>query len=195
MSHHIADLIVRAEAAAPAEKAEAERVCALAILELWSHRSALPQHLRPLREVEPILRTLAFLDLDPNHFRYYDTPMRQAVTANVDGDVKRAIELAMGVDYTARVLIRMFLQQAAAAAADSMEPWVELARAVGAEDGGEQKLWDFILTEDGAETMLYDGARASLEDRLGRLEAFAKAADAEAAALRERLYGVETTTS
>lgn len=114
MTHHVAHLIASAEAAPPEEKAVAENACAQAILDLWRHRNQLPEHLCPLDEAQPILRTLAFLDLDPNDIRYYRDQMKAIVLAKVEGDAKRAIETALGVDYTARLLIRMLLHEAAA---------------------------------------------------------------------------------
>jgi hypothetical protein len=194
MAHHVANLIAHAEAAPPAEKAAAEDACARAILSLWRHRSVLPEHLRPLEEVQAVLRTLAFLDLDPNDIRYYRSPMEKAVLAKVQGDAKQAIEIALGVDYTARVLIRMLLRQAAAGAAESLESWVKLAHAAGAEDAGEEKLLAFLQTEEGATTPGYGSARAALEDRAARLEAFANAAVAEANDLRQRLRGHDRTS-
>lgn len=187
MAHHIADLIAKAVAAAPGDKVAAEEACEKAILELWRHRNVLPEHLRPLDQIQPILRTLAFLDLKPGDQRYYPVPMRAAATAKVEGVVKELLEAAMGVDFTARVLIRMFLQQAVAASADTTAPWVELAAKAGEEDSGELAVLRIILVGDGAETPGFDSARAALEDRLARLEAFAKMAAAAAAELRGRL--------
>lgn len=188
MAHHIADLMARADAAPPTEKAAAEEACAAAILELWRHRYVLPEHLRPLDEMQPILRTLAFLDLDPSDLRYYPVPMRAAVTDGVDGEAKRFIEAAMGIDYTARVLIRMFLQYAVSAAADGAGPWVELAAAaVPDEFLPEQRLLALVTSEDGAETPGFASARMALEDRVSRLEAFAQSAATVASDLREAL--------
>lgn len=193
MAHHVADLMARAEAAPSAEKGAAEDACARAILDLWRHRNSLPEHQRPLEDVQAVLRTLAFLDLDPEDIRYYRSPMEAAVLAKLEGDVKRDIELALGVDYTARVLIRMLLQQAAAGAGESLEPWIELARAAGAEDVGEEKLLAFLDGEEGVETPGYDSARMALEDRAARLEAFAGAAADEVVNLRQRLSGRDET--
>jgi len=66
---------------------------------------------------------------------------------------------------------------------------VELARAAGAEDAAEDKLLAFLHSEEGAETPGYDSARAALEDRAARLEAFANVAAAAAVDLRQRLVG------
>jgi hypothetical protein len=194
MAHHVADLIAHAEAAPPAGRVAAEEACAHAVLELWRHRNALPEHLRPLDEVQAVLRTLALLDLDPKETRYFRSPMKELVLAKVDGDAKSAIELALGVDYTARVLIRMLLQQAAASAGESLEPWVELARAAGAEDAAEDKLLAFLHSEEGAETPGYESARAALEDRAARLEVFANAAAAAAVDLRQHLSDRDETS-
>lgn len=188
MAHHIADLIARAEAATSEDKAAADEACAAAILELWRHRNVLPEHLRPLDELQPILRTLAFLDLDPTDHRYYPTPMRAAATGGVEGEPKRLLEVAMGIDYTARVLIRMFLKYAVSAAADGAGAWVDLAAAAAPdESSAEQKLLALITSEDGAETPGFASARAALEDRLSRLEAFAESAAAAASDLRKAL--------
>ena len=46
MAHHVADLMARAEAAPPAEKAVAQEACARAVLDLWRHRNVLPEILR-----------------------------------------------------------------------------------------------------------------------------------------------------
>lgn len=192
MAHHIADLIARAESASPDDRAAAEEACANTILKLWSHRNALPAHLRPLGDLQPVLRTLAFLDLNPEDVRYYRAPMREAVLAGVEGEARRAIEIAMNLDYTARVLIRLMLQEAVTAAADSATTWVELAKAAGVEDAGEQKLIDLIRTKEGTDIPGYDSARAALEDRASRLEAFAGAAAAQAADLRKRLSEPDT---
>jgi hypothetical protein len=189
MAHHIANLMAKAEAA-PADQAAGE-ACAHAILELWRHRSALPQHLRPLGEIEPVLRTLAYLDLDPTENRYYRTPIREAILAGVEGEAKRAIEMAMGVDFTARLLIRTLLQQAAALTLDGSEAWIELATAAGMEDTAEHRILVLIDGEEGAETPGFDTARAALDDRAGRLEAFAAVAAEEAAAIRGRLSNDE----
>ena len=189
MAHHVADLLARAEAAPPAEKAAAEDACARTVLDLWRHRNHLPEHLRPLDEVQPILRTLAFLDLDPKDIRYYRSQMKEIILTKVEGDAKRAIEVALGVDYTARVLIRTLLQQAAANVGEKLQPWMEFARSAGVEDASEQKLLAFIQGEEGVETPGYDGARAALEDRATRLEVFASAAATAAADLRQRLAG------
>ena len=187
MAHHVADLMARAEAAPLAERADAEEACARAVLDLWRHRNVLPEHLRPLDEVQAVLRTLAYLDLDREDIRYYRPPMEELVLAKLDGDAKRGLELALGVDYAARVLIRMLLLEAAAGAGESAAPWVEVARAAGAEDPGEEKLLAFLQSDEDAVALKDDSARAALEDRAARLEFFAKAAAAEAIDLRRRL--------
>jgi len=185
MAHHISELMVKAETAKPSAQTAAREACANAILQLWRHKSALPKHVQSLDDMQAVLRTFAFLDLDPEDMRFQRTALRESVLANVQGAAKRPLEVAIGVDYTARLVIRMLLQQAAAAALGAAEPWVELARAAGAEDVTEQKLWVLLEDEEGAEVPGFNNAQAALQDRIGRLEAFAHIAAEEAARLRK----------
>ena len=188
MAHHIAYLIDRAEAATSEHKAAAEEKCAAAILELWRHRSVLPEHLRPLHELQPMMRTLAYLDLDPTVERYISMPMRAAAIGGAEGETQRFLDLAIETDYTARVLIRMFLRYAASPATDGADSWFDLAAAAAPEEFfAEQKLLALIMSEDGADTPGFASARAALEDRVGRLEAFAESAALAASNLRKIL--------
>src|SRR5260221_8606675 len=86
MAHMIAERIHAAETAAPQDKAAAEEGCAKAILELWHHREALPQRVRPLRELEPVLRTLQSLDVDHAHYRYYPNALEAVEIAEAPED-------------------------------------------------------------------------------------------------------------
>ena len=165
MAHHIADLMSKAETAEPETRTAARESCAEGILQLWRYKNALPQQLKSLDDLQAVFRTLAFLDLDPDDMRFYRDALKESVLADVQGEAKRSLEVAIGVDYTARLLIRMLLQQAAAVAIDAAEPWVELAKAAGAEDAAEQRLWSLLDGEEGAETPGFDSARGALEDR------------------------------
>lgn len=63
MAHYIAELIHSAETADTEDRSEKLSRCASAILDLWEHRSELPNGKRPFEDVEPILRALQSLDL------------------------------------------------------------------------------------------------------------------------------------
>ena len=59
MAHYIAELITAAETTIdPAERLRAQEKCCGAILKLWEHRSALPRNLRPLSNLENVLKAI-----------------------------------------------------------------------------------------------------------------------------------------
>ena len=176
MAHYVAQRIEAAEKAPPEDQSVAQAACANAILELWRYRSSLPDHLRPFRDLEPILRTLAFLDVDRADFHYYPAALREAATADADEDVKQWIELAIGLDYSARLLIQSALRSAAYRGAAQAEPWVELARRAGADEGAERAIVKFVRAGDEDTEVDASGTDAELLDRLSRLESFAELA-------------------
>lgn len=192
MAHDIAGRIEAAEKAPPKDKAAAKDACAKAILKLWRYRNALPHHLRPLGEIEPVRRTLASLDVDRTDHRYYADALREAVIADVDENTKRWLKCALDVDYTARLLIQFALRSAADHAASDAERWVELAREAGAEEGIERLVVRFIVGEDEASESDENRKDAALREKVSRLESFAKAASSLAADLRNQLARNET---
>ena len=100
MAHDVAQRMIIAEEAADENKTAAQEACALAIGRLWQYRGALPPHLRPLGQLEPVLRTLASLDVTKTTHRYFPPVLREAATADVKGDTKQALEFAINLDYT-----------------------------------------------------------------------------------------------
>lgn len=192
MAHHIAERIEAAENAPTREKVERQNDCAEAILQLWRYRSVLPPHLRPLGEIEPVMRTLASLDVEQTDYRYHRNALREAAVAEVDDeDTKHWLELATGIDYTARLLIQFALRAAAARAAPRAQTWVELAREAAAEEGADRAVVRFIIeSEDGSEPV-EDYEKAHRRDRLSRLEAFVQLASALAEEWRTQLDSAE----
>lgn len=185
MAHYIAQRIKEADETPEEAKAAATDSCAKAILEIWEHRSALPDQLRPLRDLEPVLRALASLDVDQTDYRYYPEVLRKAETADADEGAKKWLTLASGLDYSARFLMQFALRSAAHNAASQAEPWVELALQAGAGDGAEGVVVKFILDNDDAGSMA--PGEASLRDRISRLESFASLAHSVATELRAQL--------
>lgn len=176
MAHDIAQRIEAAEKAPEKAKAVAQDACAKAILDLWKYRGALPSHLRPLGELEPVLRTLVSLDVDRTDYRYYPQALREAATADADEATKQWLDLAIGLDYTARLLIQFALRSAAHHAASQAEPWVELARQAGADNGTEEIVIKFILRGDETEVEGGNKQNNALRDKLERLKAFSELA-------------------
>lgn len=187
MAHYVAQRIEAAEKALPEDRGMAQEACARAILELWRYRSSLPVHLRPLEELEPIQRTLASLDVDRTDYRYYPEALRQAATADADEPAKQWLDLALGIDLTARLLIRFALRSAADRAASQAEPWVELALNAGADEGPESVVIRFVRVGDEEHESKEDERDDALTDRLSQLESFAELANLLARDLRGEL--------
>lgn len=190
MAHDVAQRIDAAEKAPANAEAPARDACAKAILELWQRRSVLPSHLRPFRELDPVLRTLTSLDPDQTDHRYYAAALREAATADTAEETKQWLDLAIGLDHAARLLIQFALRTAVHCAATDAEPWVELAREAGADARPEDTVIRFILEKDGTariEQTDKSGQDDALRDKLSRLESFADAAASLANELRSQL--------
>jgi hypothetical protein len=71
----------------------------------------LPDQIRPLRDLEPVLRTLASLDVDQTQYRYYPEVLREAGMADADEDAQKWLKLAKGLDYSAGLLIQFALDR------------------------------------------------------------------------------------
>jgi hypothetical protein len=190
MAHNIAELMRAVDAAAPEAKSAAQAECAAAILDFWKHREAIPSRVRPLRELEPVLRVLSSLDLDSSDYRYYPAALRAAKGVDVPEETMRWLTLATSVDYMARLLIRDALRSAAEPFAADAAPWISLAQGAGAEAGAEASLVRFVLADEGGPEDTPDVA--SLKDKLQRLESFSDLAKIMAAEIRLQLARATT---
>ncbi len=187
MVHHIAGLIHDAEHANCEEKPDKVRLCCEAILNFWSHRYALQIGARPCGELEPILRTLESLDPEAKFPRYARSVSGAVDNEQEKGETKSWLELVDGLDYSAKVLIRYCLTQATETTINKSAQWVALAKAAGAGMDAEGLLLG--LTADENELLKAQAAdvaaRKRIEDRIMRLEAFAKMATEEVSRLRQ----------
>ena len=187
MAHYVAERIGEAEDATGDAKVVAEEAAARAILELWSYRNYLPAHLRPFDKLEPIQRVLASFDTEETNYRYYPAVLREVALADADEDVKKCLDIAIGLDYSARILIKTFLRTAAKSASDQAEPWIQLALKTCADGGIEREIVDFVrgVNEEDAENQgRIDAIRAG---QISRLETFAELAALIAKELRAEL--------
>lgn len=76
MAHLVAEKISAAEDASETVRDSAVAECIDAILKLWSHRYMLPPHMRPLRELDPLLHTLNSLGVnEADELRYFARPL------------------------------------------------------------------------------------------------------------------------
>lgn len=70
MSHHVAELIVKAESAETIEEREKAAKAATTILKIWEHRKVLPYLAYPLTTHEELLRMVQKLAPDANPYRF-----------------------------------------------------------------------------------------------------------------------------
>lgn len=192
MAHYIAELIENAETAKVADRPAKLAKCADAIIGLWERRHRLPNGKRPFEDLEPILRALESLDPADDTPRYFRSPREAADETEQNAETRKWLELADGLDYSAKILIRYCLTQAAQTALDRSKDWVVLAETAGLEDGIDLPVIR-VITDESDLTKANepdDRVRKLLEDRINRLYGFKKMADALASDLRRQLKQV-----
>lgn len=189
MAHYIAELIQDVEKACPEERPAKMHTCCDAILNLWKHRHTLSDGKRPFEELEPLLRTLESLDPEDDTPRYFRSVRTVDSAAEENDKTETWLKIIDGLDYSAKILIRYCLTQATQNAINKSVEWVALAEAAGADEGIEIPLIRMIIDED---NMLKESdpdvkARKRIEDRIERLEGFAKMAMAVVSELRQEV--------
>lgn len=189
MTHYIAELIDGAEKARPEERPAKMQKCCEAILTLWKHRHMLPDGKRPFEELEPILRALESLDPEDNTPRYFRSVRNAASVVEENGEAETWLNIIDGLDYSAKILIRNCLTQAAQNTINKSAEWVALAEAAGADEGIEFSLIRVIIKEDSMlkESDPGEEVKKRIEDRIERLEKFAKMAMAVVSDLRQEI--------
>jgi hypothetical protein len=195
MAHYIAELIQNAEKASAEERPAKMRVCCDAILNLWKHRYTLANGKRPFEELEQLLRVLESLDPENDQPRYFRSVRGVADGGEENDETKSYLKLIDGLDYSARILIRYCLTQAAQKALTKSAEWVALAESAGADESADYLLVRVLFDED---RMLKasdpgEAERKRIEDRINRLEKFAKMAMAVASELRQKLQQTHGT--
>lgn len=191
MSHYIAELIDAVDNGPADTRAVAQETCAKAILELWRYRTALPGELRPFADLEPILRTLASLDVEQTDHRYFPHVFRELDNASADQRSSHLLKSAVNIDYVARLLIQWMLRSGAEHAASISEPWVELAAAAGADVDVERAVLRFIRGDGGSENGMRN---AAIEERLKKLEAFIALAKLLVEEIRTQVHDSDVET-
>jgi len=189
MAHYIAELIHNAEIANEENRDEQRSKCAGAILELWSHYTAIPNGKRPFQDYDPILRTLESLDPNSNIPRYFRPVREAAAKQQKDTESTTWLESADKVDYTARLLIRFCLTCAARDAIEKSKEWVTLAEAAGVTNDSYFSVIRFVSNEaklSGEETATNE-ERKEIESRIKRLEDFVNLAKMLSDHLQEKL--------
>ena len=194
MAHYVAQLMSEAADAPPATRTSTEANCAKTIMELWRHRAGLPLRGQPFADMEVIARAIGSLDPNRTDHRYYPDVFGAGVAGNVGKDAKMWLDLAAGIDLSARMLIQSCLRSAATRAASSVAPWVAIAKRAGSEATMEGLIVDFVMSE-GSDPRKDTGRNAALKDRLRRLKAFIKLANTVSKDLQDQLHGESTGAS
>ena len=174
MAHYVAELMDHAESAPILEHAGSKKRCFDAILELWSHRAELPNGKRPFEALEPIMRAIESLDPENEAFRYFPFEISSTDETEEDSRTQTLIEVARNIDYSARILIRQTLVDAAVSAAKQSRKWITLAQKAGVEIGGADVVIRLTSSETDVDTNSdpNEHERDLLKERIDRLEAF-----------------------
>lgn len=186
MAHLVAEKISAAEEASETVRDSAVAECLDVILKLWAHRYTLPPYMRPLRELDPLLRTLNSLGVnEADELRFFARPPTSEELEGASEEEKELFEFAIGIDRAARELIRYALSVAAERSVNVVNPWLEEVVTGGLEATVELRVSRFV-----AEGLLKSQEQAQQQamlDRIGRLESFAEAALALAGDMRSTL--------
>jgi len=186
MAHFVAEKISAAELAPEATRDAAIAECVEAILKLWANRHTLPPYMRPLRELDPLLRTLKSLGVDDvDELRFFSHVPRDEELDGATEDEKRLFEFAIGLDHSARELIRYALSAAAERSADSVKLWLAEAVKGGLDVTVELSVSRFVA--EGLCEVKEAAQQTAMLKRIERLERFADAALALAAEMRKTL--------
>lgn len=189
MSHYLAELIVQAESSIGDEKNIIEKNCFDTILALWKHRAVLHGVGQPFERVGELAQAIESLNPDNSTPRYFRTIRSKIAKEDEKADDENWLELADGLDYSAKILISLCLGNAAREATDKSKEWVSLAEAAGMEIKDEKLVVRFISRVDdfGGSPDASEEERREIEERLARLESFSKLATRFAAALKKQL--------
>jgi hypothetical protein len=189
LAHYVADLIAKAKNTTGKEKGLAEKKCFEAILELWKHRTEIPNGKRPYEDLEAVVRAIQSLDPDEATPRYFRSVLQSRGEEEEKSEAETWLDMALGLDYSAKVLIGFCLSEAAEATLDKSKEWVKLAEAAGVEDGISEIVARFVSSEAGhaREPNPSDVIRSKLQNRIERLEGFSKLAEVVLRDLKTRL--------
>jgi hypothetical protein len=189
MVHYIAELINDAEVAEDDVRAEKQAACANVILALWEHRYELPNGKRPFEDIEPILKSLETLDPTDNRARYFREWRKSASEKEQTSETIEWLEIAEGIDYSAKIIINYCLVLAAQAGIKKSKDWLELAEAAGVDESVESRVVRVLDEEMSllAASEPSDRQRDLLEGRIKRLEALKGFADKLVERMRQQL--------
>ena len=179
MAHRLARLIEAAEAAPSDSRAAAEEGCFDAVLEVWRHRTCLPQGSRPFEPAERLLDTIAALDPDAPRSVYARLEFEWVGLDEAERPTLAELErldIVRQFDRVARTVIQHLLARVAEDLPEDTREWVARARAAGLDGPDIAVIRVLLQRADGlkdlgeqAQDMHIDKLRSRLEE----LEQFA----------------------
>ena len=185
MAHALAERIKDAENAPPEKRVAAQSSCAELVFQLWERRYSLPTQLRPLKSLEPLLRTLNSLDTTSGpRFRFMQ---ERPADMKVGETVEKMLDLAVKLDDAARILVQFFLSTAAEQAPEETQPWIQSTIDAGADVSLEVRAVSFVESGLDRSSEVSEMAREALNDKIQKLEVFASLAVLHAQDLRTKL--------
>ena len=186
MSHMVAEKILTAEQAPETTRDAATAECVDVILKFWAHRYTLPPYMRPLRELDPLLRTLNSLGVDgADKLRFFTRRPNSEELEGATDEEKQLFEFAVGIDHAARELIRHALGAAAERSVGLVNPWLEEAVKGNLDATIELRIAKFAV--DGLLQRQEAANQEAMLERIDKLEGFAKVALSLASEMRKTL--------
>lgn len=184
MAHYITEQIAIAETTTGNEKSEAEQRCFETILKLWERRASLPNGRYPFKSFESIFKVLNRLDPENTQSYYFDDSRPHAnvnkgneETESETDKIQTWVNIALGVDRAARVLIDFALREAACNAVDEETiAWLENATGIS-DDKNDVSIVIRLVgesQEDNAEEEVREQKRRELSSRIEKLDMFIK---------------------
>jgi len=163
MINYLAEQITLAENGSMEAKKNSMEV----ILKLWERRSTLPDGTRPFENFEPIFKALESLSPESHAPRYY----HQTDSDKPDelGESEKWIEIAKGLDNTARTLITFMFEQAVVSSSSvETKEWIKTL--AGIMDSNEFEL--ILKYSAKKESDEIEDRIENLTNRINSLEAF-----------------------
>ena len=186
MSHLVAEKILSAEQAPETTRDAATADCVDVILKLWAHRYTLPPYMRPLRELDPLLRTLNSLGVEAaDELRFFTRRPDSEELEGATEEEKQLYEFALGIDHAARELIRHALGAAAKRSVELVTPWLEDAFKGKLDATLEIRIAKFAV--EGLLERQEAASQQAMLNRIEKLESFAQVALSLAGEMRKTL--------
>ncbi|GAA0802094.1 hypothetical protein [Spirilliplanes yamanashiensis] len=126
MSHHIAELIIRAESATDDLRDSAEKAASDVIMKLWANRDGAPWRRKPLRDFDEVFAALERLGSETTRWGY--TRIFDDQSRPTDEQTSNSVLLAAAcdLDHYTRSVVRSVVALAASEAESDEEPWVRV---------------------------------------------------------------------